>query len=63
MADVALIANETAPVKLLAGVTVKVMPPAVAPEVTVDDVVHGVRAKSALLEETKSATRVPLELA
>jgi hypothetical protein len=53
----------TGPLKLLAEVRVKGIPAAVAPEATVVELVHGVRAKSGLLEETKSARRVPLEVA
>jgi hypothetical protein len=52
----------TGPLKLLAEVTVKGIPAAVAPDATVVELVHGVRAKSGFVEETKSATRLPFEL-
>jgi hypothetical protein len=60
---VALIVKATGPVNPFAGVTVKVIPEAAVPELTFVEVVHGVRAKSAELDETKSVFSVPFELA
>lgn len=61
MEESELIEKVTGPLKPLAEVTVNGIPEAVAPDATEIDVVHGVRAKSGFAEETKSATRVPLE--
>jgi len=58
-----LIDRVTGPLKLFAEVIVKVIPLAVVPELTAVEVVHGVSAKSAVEEETKSDTSVPLEVA
>jgi hypothetical protein len=62
MDELELIEKLTGPLKPFAGATVNAIPEAVAPEVTAVDVVQGVRAKSALLEETKSPIRLPFEL-
>jgi hypothetical protein len=56
-----LIEKVIGPLKLLAEVTVNGIPDAVAPDATEMDVVQGVRAKSGLDEEIKSATRVALD--
>lgn len=56
-----LIEKLTGPLKLFAEVTVNGIPDVVAPDATEIDVVHGVRAKSGFEDETKSATRTPLE--
>lgn len=61
MDESALTEKVTGPLKPFAGVTVKVIPAAVAPELTSDETVHGVSPKSALLEETKSPLRVPFD--
>lgn len=61
MEESALIEKVTGPLKLFAELTVNGIPEAVAPDATEIEVVHGVRAKSGLEDETKSATSVPFE--